>query len=97
MTEASKAIPARFQGKDEEVTLYLEGEKSLESIALRGSNRVRIHDSKGIELETNKETGEIEYKNLEDEERGSRKEGPLVVTGPAEKGRTVEEELEEGS
>ena len=43
MTEASKAIPAMFQGKDEEVTLYLEGEKSLESIALRGSNRVRIH------------------------------------------------------
>lgn len=97
MTEASKAIPARFQGKDEEVTLYLEGEKSLESIALRGSNRVRIHDSKGIELETNKETGEIEYKNLEDEERGSRKKGPLVVTGPAEKGRTVEEELDEES
>ena len=41
---------------------------------------------------TNRETGNIEYKSIEDEIRGTGKGEPLVVTGPADRGRIVQDE-----
>ena len=80
-----------FRGAQEKVGLDLDGHQSMDALARRGSLRVQVRDSKGIELVTNRETGDIEYKSLDDELRGIRK-GPLVVTGPADRRRIVEEE-----
>ena len=90
-TQASKVMLGLFRGEHEKVGLDLDGDQSMDALARRGSLRVQVRDSKGIELVTNRETGDIEYKSLDDELRGIRK-GPLVVTGPADRRRIVEEE-----
>ena len=53
-----------FRGEREKVGLDLDGDQSMEALARRGSLRAQVRDSKAIELVTNRETGDIEYKSL---------------------------------